>query len=260
MEKVEWLELAAATLMVLTLVLNGVEVEMPFPIISELDEYGARQIAIPVRETFEAAGFVVQYHARNEPYIEITGHIEHLPRRHRLTRVGQVYPDRAQVRVNEYSSDLPFAPQRLDGRMYAPAIVLRIIGGGDLQVDLGRERIYWDTYPPDDPPLLSVSELVSDLPAWVHRRVRIEGVFNGSDPAGRPASLAGGAPAVATWVVHDESGAIHCTDTTWIGHLIIRSPEFSPGQQVAVEGIVRVGWGGMPYLSNAEIAVSPEDG
>lgn len=237
-------------LVMLSLILNGTEVSLHAPIITGIDDQGTRQIMVPLRETFEASGFVVQYHDREEPYVEITGHVDRLRTRRHLLRQGIVYPGHPEVRASEYVADLPFPVERVEGTLYAPAILLRIIGGGDLRVDLDAEALHWDTYAPDHPPLLRVKELLAGLPAWMHRRVRVEGTFHGPDaPSGA------GAPAQGAWAVSDGTGAIYCTDALWIGSLHIVRPEVEGGQQIAVEGIVRPGWGGLPYLSNAELIV-----
>ncbi|MGI5817571.1 MAG: hypothetical protein ACOX9R_05680 [Armatimonadota bacterium] len=243
--------MTATTMLMLTLILNGGEPMLSNPIISDVDADGARQIAIPVRDVFEAAGYVVQYWDREQPHVDIIGHADRLPEGRHLMRKGVIHLDRAEVRSDEHVAALPFPVRSINGTLYAPAIVMRIIGGGDLRADLDAQTLHWDTYPPERPPVMTVAEIVSDLPRWLHRRVRIEGTFHGSDVSGDGAAATIGAPAPGAWVVADGTGAIHCTDAVWIGWLFTRTPELARDLRVAVEGVVRPGWGGIPYLSNA---------
>ncbi len=238
---------------VLTLILNGAEVDLPHPIRATVDAQGTEHIAVPVREVFEAAGFVVQYHEDGGRYVEITGYVDRLPRRH-LVRHGVLYIDRPELRVDEYVAELPFPARVIDGTLYAPLISLRIIGGGDVSADLDARTVHWTVYQPDDPPLLEVAEVIADLPRWLHRRVQVQGAYVGA--AGDPAhwATALGAPAPGAWAVADETGAIYCTDASARnGALYIRRPTVAFAQRVTVAGIVRPGWGGVPYLSCAEI-------
>lgn len=243
---------------VLMLILNGAKVDLPHPITATMDAQGTQQIAVPVREVFEAAGFVVQYHADGRRYVEITGYVDRLPKRH-LVRHGILYIDRPELQVDEYVADLPFTARKIDGTLYAPAISLRIIGGGDVLADLDARTLHWTVYEPDAPPLLEVEEVISDLPRWLHRRVQVQGAFIGA--AGDPAhwATALGAPAPGAWAVADETGAIYCTDAPATnGALYVRHPTVAFAQQVTVAGIVRPGWGGVPYLSAAEIITETE--
>lgn len=246
-------------MILLTLVLNGAEVSMSEPIVSAIDPDGTRQVMVPLRETFEAAGFVVQYHEGEERYVEITGDVDRLGTRRHLLRQGIIHPGRAEVRAAEHVAALPLPVERLEGTLYAPAILLRIIAGGDLRVDLDARELRWDLHEPDDPPLLQIGQLLSDLPAWLHRRVRIEGVFHGTDAPAGIDNMNAGSPAPGAWTVSDGTGAIYCTDAFWIGRLVINEPEAMIGQAITVEGIVRPGWGGLPYLSGAELIVSAEE-
>ena len=245
-------------MILLTLVLNGTEVSLHAPIITAVDDHGARQIMVPLRETFEAAGFVVQYHDGDTPRVEITAHVDRLPARRHLVRHGTAFPGRSEIRAHEYVAALPLPVERIEGTLYAPSIVLRIIGGGDLRIDLDESKLHWDLHAPEQPPVLAVAELLSELPVWFHRRVRCNGTFHGPDAPAALATGTVGAPAPGAWAVSDDTAAIYCTDAIQAGGLHVVRPRLDSGQQVAVEGIVRPGWGGLPYLSAAEI-ILPDD-
>ncbi len=234
---------------VLTLILNGQQPFIAKPIMAGTDAQGTQRIAVPVRNVFEAAGFVVEY---RDGAVDVTGYADRLPEGRRLVRRGRLFLDRPAVRCEEYTADLPFPVETIDGTLYAPAIVLRIIAGGDLSADLDAGTLRWDLHAPDDPPTMSIGGLLADLPRWLHRRVRIEGAFVGSegDPAHATTSI--GAPAPGAWAVADGSGAIYCTDVIVVSRTFVQDPGLEFARRVAVEGVVRPGWGGLPYLSQAE--------
>ncbi len=234
---------------VLTLILNGQQPYIAAPIMADTDAQGTQRISVPVRAVFEAAGFVVEY---RDGAIEISGYVDRLPEGRHLVRHGTLSPGRPTVRCDEYVAELPFAARNIDGTLYAPAIVLRIIAGGDLSADLDTGTLRWDLHPPDNPPTLAIGELLADLPRWLHRRVRIEGAVVGhkGDPA--HAATSAGAPAPGAWAVADGTGALYCTDVMLSDGLHVQDPGLQFAQRVAVEGVVRPGWGGLPYLSQAE--------
>ncbi len=93
---------------------------------------------------------------------------------------------------------------------------------------------------------------MSDLSRWMHRRVslRAEFIGPGGDPAWPATSI--GATAPAAWAVRDDTGAIYCNDVIVISTQFTTPVDFSPGERIEVAGIVRPGWGGIPYLSVAE--------
>ena len=234
---------------VLTLILNGQQPFIAQPILASTDHRGTR-IEVPVREVFEAAGFTVGYRESGDRTVDISRPAG--LRAGDRSRHGTLYLDRPAVRCLEYVADLPFPIERIDGTLYAPAIVLRIIAGGDLSADLDAGTLRWDLHPPDDAPAMSIGDLLADLPRWLHRRVRIEGAFVGpqGDPAHTTTGL--GAPAPGAWAIADGTGAIYCTDVMVMSTIFVQDPGLEFAQRVAVEGVVRPGWGGVPYLSQAE--------
>ncbi len=244
------MELAALTLV---LMLNGNQVDLAKPVLTMQSDDGTQHVMVPLREVFEAAGFAVEYRDRKPPYIAITGHVDRLPRRH-LVRRGYVYPGRPEVRCEEYLARLPFAPRTIEAVTYVPAVVLRIVGGGHVEADLQGLELRWNLTDPASPPALEIGELLADVPRWLHRRVRIEGAVLGPEGDPQHYATAIGAPAPGAWAVTDGTGAICCTDVIWSEHRpMIPDPEVQFAQRVVVEGILRPGWGGLPYLSCAEV-------
>ncbi len=243
----------AGAIIMLSLILNGKPVDLPHPVFGTTggEGFDEAQIMVPVRDAFEAMGFVVQWHGDDPSVVSITGYVDRLPRRH-LLRTATLHVGEPRVECAEYQADLPVPPEKLDGCLYAPLIALRIITGADLRVDFAQAQLRCDLFDPEDAPSLTIAELVSDLPTWLHRRVTIRGEFIG--PGGDPAwpSTSMGAPAPAAWAVRDDTGAIYCTDVIVAGGQFAVPVDFSPGERIEVAGIVRPGWGGILYLSVAE--------
>ncbi|HCA47837.1 MAG TPA: hypothetical protein DEP45_10935 [Armatimonadetes bacterium] len=235
----------------LTLILNGQQPFIAHPITADTAAGGWQQIAVPVRDVFEAAGFTVRYREWGDRTVDISGYEGEADER-RLVQYGTLYLDRPEARCQEYLATLPSALESIDGALYAPAIVLRIIGGGDLVADLDAGTLRWDLQQ-GAPPALAMGELMADLPRWLHCRVHVEGTATGPGGEPRRPATSIGPPAPGAWAVADETGAIFCTDVYVAGGLFrAQDLGFEPGQRVAVEGVVRTGWGGLPYLSQAK--------
>jgi hypothetical protein len=244
--------MSAASLVLLTLMLNGKPVDLPHPIFAlpEAPPMG-RQVVVPVRDVFEAMGFVVQVNDDEQRSVTITGYVDRLPRR-QLLRIGTLVPGEPTVTAHEYSAALPAPPTAVDGCLYVSLVAVRIIAGCDVRVDLESKALRCDLVEPEDAPALTVGELMSDLAHWMHRRVRVRGEYigTGGDTAWPATSM--GAPAPGAWAIRDETGAIYCADILMLGIPYPVDPELSAGERYEVGGVVRPGWGGVPYLSQAE--------
>lgn len=241
----------AASLVLLTLVLNGKLVDLPHPIYAvAADPPSTLQVVVPVRDVFEAMGFVVQVNDDEARSVTITGYVDRLPRR-QLLRIGTLVPGEPTVTAHEYSAALPSPPTALDGCLYAPLVAVRIIAGCDVRVDIEGKALHCDLVEPEDAPALTIGELMSDLARWMHRRVLVQGEYIG--PAGDDAwpATSMGAPAPGAWAVRNDTGAIYCADVLMLGVPYVVDPELSAGERYEVGGVVRPGWGGVPYLSQA---------
>ncbi|MEA3402825.1 MAG: hypothetical protein U9R79_16415 [Armatimonadota bacterium] len=248
------MELAAVALV---LIFNGTEVDLAHPVLAVQGDLGTQQVLVPVRNVFEAAGFAVQYRAGDDPHVSITGYVDRLPER-QLVRHGSVYLRRPQIRCEEYVATLPAAPERRDDTLYIPAIALRIIAGGELTADLEEKTLRWELPGPEEAPTLEIGELVANLPRWLHQRVRVEGTVVEAEGDPRHPATALGAPAPGAWVVADGTGALYCTDTLWTKRrLVVPDPGVEFAQRVALSGVVRPGWGGVPYLSQVLVEPTP---
>lgn len=242
--------MSATGLVLLTLVLNGQPVDLPHPIIAIADvPLAGPLVIVPVRDVFEAMGFVVQVNA--DASVTVTGYVDRLPRRH-LLRVGTLIPGEPTVTCHEYAAALPSPPTAHGGCLYASLSTLPIITGCALRVDLEGKTLHCDLVEPEDAPALTIAELMSDLLRWMHRRVRVQGEYvgTGGDTAWPATSM--GAPAPGAWVIRNDAGAVYCADVLMLGVPYVVDAELSPGERYEVGGVVRPGWGGIPYLSQAE--------
>jgi len=233
--------MSATGLVLLTLVLNGQPVELPHHIFAlpEASVHGM-QVVVPVRDVFEAMGFVVQVNDDEERSVTITGYVDRLPRR-QLLRIGTLVPGEPTVTAHEYSAALPSPPTAMKGCLYAPLMAVPIIAGCDVRVDLESKALRCDLVEPEDAPALTVGEVMSDLARWMHRRVLVRGEYIGAagDAAWPATSM--GAPAPGAWAVRDETGAIYCADILMLGIPYPVDPELSSGERYEVGGVVRPG-------------------
>ncbi len=242
--------MSAANLVLLTLILNATPVDLPHPIyaLPGASALGC-QVVVPVRDVFEAMDFVVQVNADDS--VTLTGYVDRLPGRH-LLRVGTLVPGEPIVTCHEYSAALPSPPTVHDGCLYASLMAVRTVAGCDTRIDLETKTMHCDLTEPEDAPALTIAELMSDLSRWVHRRVLVRGEYIGPAGDGAWPATSMGAPAPGAWAVRDETGAVYCADVLMLGVPYPVDPELSAGERYEVGGVVRPGWGGIPYLSQAE--------
>ena len=144
----------AASLVLLTLVLNSRPVDLPHPIWTVVgDPPHEMQVVVPVRDVFEAMGFVVQ--VNEDRSVTVTGYVDRLPNRH-LLRIGTLIPGEPTVASHEYSAALPNPPSTPDGCLYVSLMAVRIIAGCDTRVDLEGKALHCDLAEPEDAPTLTI--------------------------------------------------------------------------------------------------------
>ena len=156
-----------------------------------------------------------------------------------------------ELRNGEYQTTMPFAPEFRDGVLYAPMIAVRVLTGAILRLDAENETVYCDTHWDEEVPTPTIGEILGDIPRWAHRRVHVRAEFVGYEGDASCYATNQGAPAPAAWAVADGTGSIYYTELVFLGAMGISQVDYQPGQPLDLTGVVRLGYGGVPYLSGS---------
>jgi len=240
---------AAMTLVTVTFMLNGAPVDLAPPVLYvepavELDPGLARQVLVPVREVFEKLGCEVTY--------EDTGHVRiscPYPRAEGSKTQVTFSPNEQRFMISANQLDLPVSPHMRSGRMYLPMIAVRVITGAVLCWDAQNRTVHCEYHPEQAPPTVTIAELMGDVVRWAHRRVQIIGEFAGYDGDPSFPATSHGPPEDCAWTLRDSTGAVYCSGAD----MVTPVHPLQSGQLLQLSGVLRFGYGGLPYLSQVEI-------
>ncbi|MCK4323727.1 MAG: copper amine oxidase N-terminal domain-containing protein [Armatimonadetes bacterium] len=242
---------APTTIVVLTFILNGTPVHMMDPVLY-IPEGPAQeqQVLVPVRAVFEELGYIVDWQDAHSPHVIITGDWRKLPMA-KTRYVGKLFVGENLLRESEYTTALSVAPYVRDGTLYAPLMVVRILTGAEVRWDAQTGTVECEHQGHGEPPLLKVEDILGDTVNWLHRRVRLEGEFLGIEGDPDCPATAQGIPVPGAWVVRDNTGSIYCTNAT-TGLRYGGMTYIEPGTFLFMNGVLRDGYGGIPYLAHVQ--------
>jgi hypothetical protein len=211
-----------------------------------------------VRAVFEKLGYLVEWRDGDREYVSVEGYwrVQPMP-----PGGGYLLVDTGEVRVFEYQTVLPVPPQRHGGRLCAPMSLIRILTGSTVACDETAGALACETHWQDDPPLLTIGQILGDLATWEHRRVRIRARFVSQERWLRRPATERTAPAPCPWLVRDDTGEMHCTAVAgFVPAMLFEQIAYEPGQLLDIEGTVRTGKGNVPYLSQVEHTAVESEG
>ena len=229
---------------VIVLMLNGVQVDLPAPAYL-IGNYAY----VPARAVLEHLGCEVAWDAaKAQARVQGPGGVA-------LLTVGSTALTWERgAPPGGSSGELPAAPLELNGMLYVPVRAVEALTQVQVSWDPATLTVSLAGVPSGESAVASLAEILSDPPNWAGRAVTLRGEYTGWQPDSFGPATSQGPPVTRSdWGLRDGGGSVYCTGEPSNDDAPKLEPLTSLGQRLEVTGVVLLADAGFPYVRLGQV-------